>query len=380
MPSEVSEHFELSAPIVEIQADIINSLYAPTLQTGDAIMRHAQRISRSMEQLRKGLPERYRLYFGGTEGWPLERRKQLIEGISEDTGLTLLKFGITRILLLRALFSSKELREDTRQSALIDAVLTAHNVIVIHNQLIRFPDIAFFVSPIPLHISAMVILYAQMSKCYHLEQHVALEDVWMALDMLPSFRWRWERKDLNGGHPMIEKLAEIIFHVNLHQVAPTSVPVLLSEQDWLLLSAKFQSAGSSHGSTPSKGGNAPYSGPPTPYGTQHSSGHTTNVTASPATPADNKLVDVPPSFFYPSYPETVCLAANAVAVAAAQGNSSNPNYNDLLAAAAAAQPMGGMGYHSSQETYMMEEKDITVNSSAMQMWNGRAANQYQVAR
>lgn len=123
MPSEVSEHFELSAPIVEIQADIINSLYAPTLQTGDAIMRHAQRISRSMEQLRKGLPERYRLYFGGTEGWPLERRKQLIEGISEDTGLTLLKFGITRILLLRALFSSKELREDTRQSALIDGAL-----------------------------------------------------------------------------------------------------------------------------------------------------------------------------------------------------------------------------------------------------------------
>ena len=60
-----------------------------------------------------------------------------------------------------------------------------------HNQLIKFPDIAFFVSPSPLHIAAMVILYGHMSVVDKLPLQVALEDVWMALDMLPSFRWRW---------------------------------------------------------------------------------------------------------------------------------------------------------------------------------------------
>ncbi|OCH90015.1 hypothetical protein OBBRIDRAFT_835375 [Obba rivulosa] len=385
--SDISEHFELSAPIDEIQADIINSLYAPTLQTAGAILRHADRITKSLEEFRRNLPERYKWYFGGTEDWPVERRQELIEGITEDIGLTLLKIGITRILLLRAMFSAKELTEKQRQCALADAVLVAHNIIVIHNQLIRFPDIAFFVSPIPLHISAMVILYAHISKCYRLDQQVALEDVWMALDMLPSFRWRWERKDLNGGHPMIEKLAEIIFHANLHQVAPTSVPLLLSEQDWMNDGNNNSHSNNSQmsprggrGSAQSMTTAGSYSSPPTPYGTHPSSGRSTNMTASPATPADNKLVDVPPSFFYPGYPETVCLAANAVAVAAAQGNGAHPNFHELLAAAAAAQPMGTLGYQPSQETYMMEEKDIGTGSSAMQLWNGRIANQHSVVR
>ena len=103
---------------------------------------------------------------------------------------------------------------------------------MVHNQLIKFPDIAFFVSPSPLHIAAMVILYGHMSVVDKLPLQVALEDVWMALDMLPQFRWRWERKDLNPGHPLIAKLAEKVLDVNLHQVAPSGAPMLLSEQDW----------------------------------------------------------------------------------------------------------------------------------------------------
>jgi hypothetical protein len=42
-----------------------------------------------------------------------------------------------------------------------------------------------------------------------------IEDVWMALDILPHFRWRWERKDLNGGHPLIFKLAVLIHSDNV---------------------------------------------------------------------------------------------------------------------------------------------------------------------
>ncbi|EMD40277.1 hypothetical protein CERSUDRAFT_102705 [Gelatoporia subvermispora B] len=380
--SDISEHFVLSAPIMEIQADIINSLYAPTLQTGDTILRHAERITKSIKEFRKNLPDGYQWYFGGTDEWSLEKRKDLLEGITEDAGLTLLKIGITRILLLRALFSSKELPEPLRSAALADAVITSHNVIVVHNQLIRFPDITFFVAPSPLHISAMVILYAHICQRCFLEQQVALEDVWMALDMLPSFRWRWERKDLTGGHPMIEQLAESIFRVNLHQVAPTAVPVLQSEREWSLAlnngsqkSPRGGRGGPQAMTTPTSS----YSGPSTPYGgyASSTSGHSTNMTASPATPVtEQKLVDVPSSFFYPGYPETLRVAANAVAAAAAQGNGGNTNFNELLAAAAAAHPVGTLGYHPSQETYMLEEKDTGGSASAMQMWHGVQGGQY----
>lgn len=116
--------------------------------------------------------------------------------------------------------------------AILKAIVTSHNIIIVHNQLIRFPDIAFFVSPIPLHIAAMVILYGHMSHSDRLSRQEMIEDVWMALDMLPRLRWRWERKDLNGGHPLIAKLAEKVLNVNLRTVGPTKDPVLLSELDW----------------------------------------------------------------------------------------------------------------------------------------------------
>lgn len=118
--TEVSEHFVLSAPCVEIQADIINSLYAPTTQSADSIMRHATRINKSMTEFKRQLPDNYKYYFNGSEDWSKEKRTELVQGISEDVGLTLLKVGITRILLLRALFSSSVVPYAHRFRALED--------------------------------------------------------------------------------------------------------------------------------------------------------------------------------------------------------------------------------------------------------------------
>lgn len=117
---DISEHFVLSAPIAEIQADIINSLYIPTTQSADTIMRHAKRIIMSMVEFRRQLPEAYKWFFSGTESWPTEKRSKLVQDISEDQGLTLLKIGITRILLLRALFSSNAMPYAYRFRALVD--------------------------------------------------------------------------------------------------------------------------------------------------------------------------------------------------------------------------------------------------------------------
>jgi hypothetical protein len=123
--SDCSEHFVLSHQIAEVQADIINSLYTPTSQTPESIMRHATRIVKGMVEFTNHLPERYQKYFKGSEDLPLEQRTMLVEQITEDEGLTLLKIGISRILLLRVLFNSEALVMPQRQKALLDGALRA---------------------------------------------------------------------------------------------------------------------------------------------------------------------------------------------------------------------------------------------------------------
>lgn len=375
-PNDFTEHFLLSHPIAEIQADIINSLYAPASKSVDTIMRHATRIIKSMLEFRRQLPESYKHYFSGTDDWPLEKRRKLVQDITEDQGLTLLKFGISRILLLRALFSLKDLDYAHRSKALIDAIVTSHNIIVVHNQLIRFPNIAFFVSPIPLHIAAMVILYGHMSHCDHLTRQVMIEDVWMALDMLPRLRWRWERKDLNGGHPLISKLAEKVLNVNLRSIGPTKDPVLIPELDWetdcpggsMLGSPSLMSHSQMHLQQKSsvmahpQYQNAGHVGPSV-YGPQRTiSQNTTPVksvgSGSSGTSSPEKLAEVPAGLFYPFYPENP-MGGNQMSGAPgeggpANGDGNNGDYTHLLAAAA-AQPNGSYGCQPSQDSYMLEE-------------------------
>ncbi|KAJ4479962.1 hypothetical protein J3R30DRAFT_3669740 [Lentinula aciculospora] len=228
MNDHISEHFVLSAPIADIQADIIISLYSPTRQSGETLLRNANRIIKSINLFRRSLPSAYKNYFTGTAAWSISERHSLLAGLDESTGLTLLKLAISRILLLRALFSSKELGYTERKKALVDAIVQAHNVIAIHTVLVRYPEVGFFTSPVPLHIAAMVILYGRMSECDHgipglsdgegsdredgrsSAVRILMEDVWLALDMLPRFRWRWETgSGSNGGtNPLIAKLAE----------------------------------------------------------------------------------------------------------------------------------------------------------------------------
>lgn len=358
-------------------------------------MRHATRIVKSMVEFCHHLPEKYKRYFGGTADWSLEEKTKLVQGITDDEGLTLLKIGIARILLLRALFSNKDLDFPQRHKALLDAIVVSHNIIVVHNQLLRFPDISFFVSPIPLHIAAMVILFGHMSRCDSLTRQVALEDVWMALDMLPSFRWRWERKETNGSHPLIATLAEKVLEVNLRQVGPSSHPVLMPELDWDLEGtgsplATHTAASTpsltntninyAHGApgTPSFPGSPPI-GPAVPPSSRilvPGPGNGGGGSGGSNGPVETKLAEVPPNLFYPFYPTvdgrnggavppsgSANAVAAAAAAAAAVGNGNGANdYTQLLAqaAAAAAQQQAGPWGASGPENYMLEEKDVGV--------------------
>lgn len=276
--------------------------------------------------------------------------------------------------------------------------MVSHNIIVVHNQLLRFPDIAFFVSPIPLHIAAMVILFGHMSRCDSLTRQVALEDVWMALDMLPSFRWRWERKEMNGSHPLIATLAEKVLGVNLRQAGPTSHPVLMPELDWDIEGSNSPIATHTAVSTPSLGTatythgtsgtpfpGSPPIGPAVPSSSRALVTGASNANGGANGPVETKLAEVPVNLFYPFYPDNSQVQRNggpmpssvgapgATVPTAPAGGSGNGNgagdYTQLLAAAA-QQPSGPWGA-SGRESYMLEEKDVGVSvpiPGAMGMW------------
>lgn len=177
----------------------------------------------------------------------------------------------------------------------------------------------------------------------------------MALDMLPSFRFRWESKDLNGGHPLIAKLAEKVLDVNLHQVAPAGPSFLLPEQDWEgehILSPKPAAKGQ-----PGQSPTTPKVGPASQYGMQGPYGPPGAAVTKGSPGSHNgepngqqpKMPEIPPYYFYPFYAD-------------------NPNTNG-------PQTNLPYNYQSSQDQFVLEEKDTPITpavNTAMQMqqWNG----------
>lgn len=196
----------------------------------------------------------------------------------------------------------------------------------------------------------MVILFGHMSKCEILPRQTALEDLWMALDMIPRFRWRWERQDAAGGHPLIARLVERVMNVDLHSIGPATHPVLIPEPDWDEDCTPSPRATSSQ-TTPTisnaaygQGGAIPYGSVARPLnGTAmgHISPNAVNVNTTPG----KKLVDMPAGLFYPFFPEApvsqeVLQGSGRPPQAAQNEPHSGHEYSHLLAAAAAAQDEG----------------------------------------
>lgn len=129
----------------------------------------------------------------------------------------------------------------------------------------------------------------------------------MALDVLPRMRWRWARKDVNGEHPLITHLAEKILEVKLHGYQPKGDNnYLLSDNHWDLdLSSIPPAMGSqkqeqmtpvmANSSFPVQNGYSPHNR----RVVQNSPmvGMKNEDKKSPSVPT------IPPSLFYPFYPE-----------------------------------------------------------------------------
>lgn len=261
----------------------------------------------------------------------------------------------------------------------------------------------------------MVILFGHMSQCEVLPHQTVLEDLWMALDMIPRFRWRWERKDAAGGHPLIARLVERVMNVDLHTIGPSSHPVLIPEPEWdeeglnsprskanlAVISgpgaapvipspvsntnATVYGHGSIAGPNPGAGGygviRGPLNGSAGPPGANNHVGP--NSAPGPATPPHKRLVDMPPNLFYPFFPEAQVssdvLQGNGASSSSSSSQPSDGNgsggggggpvgagpatrvavgrghdYSQMLAAAAAAQESSC--HQPGQNTFMSEER------------------------
>lgn len=114
------------------------------------------------------------------------------------------------------------------------AIKTSHNVIIMHASLTQIPDIGFFVSPLPLHLAAITIIYGQSCGFTTLSYETGFEDVHSALHITPALRWQWERKDAGGGvHPITLELANRVFKRKPPASdRPKLTSVFMPEEDW----------------------------------------------------------------------------------------------------------------------------------------------------
>ncbi|KZP00658.1 hypothetical protein CALVIDRAFT_283840 [Calocera viscosa TUFC12733] len=228
-------NFDIGLEITHIQAQICDTLYRPGKISGEELFKFANEINTKLVKMRDTLPPEYHFYTRDTENWGDQQKMVLLANLSQEQGLTLLKYMIARIMLLRAIFTAEDISEHQRMRALRDALISAHNVLVIHSAILQFIDCAFFVSPIPIQIAAMVVIYAKANTNFltrpesPMPEHIAREDVCLALRMIPQFRWRWGRRDSHGGHPLMNFTSEAVFGPILHAFGPPNPPMLIAE-------------------------------------------------------------------------------------------------------------------------------------------------------
>lgn len=116
-----SEHFEVGSELLHIQGDIVNSLYRPGKLTGEQVVLRAIEIERSLEQWRHKLSGPYQKLFGGSMRLDRQQKVELVlANVTPDRGITMLKYGILRMFLLRSVFNNKLVSAHVRHKALHD--------------------------------------------------------------------------------------------------------------------------------------------------------------------------------------------------------------------------------------------------------------------
>ncbi|KAI0649607.1 fungal-specific transcription factor domain-containing protein [Trametes meyenii] len=227
--SSISEHFMRCCAIAELRADLISSLCIAIHPTPDVLAKKAVKLIENMKTFCLGLPERFAWYISRTEAWSMENRVQLVRYMPVDDGLSLLDAGVTKLAIMRLLFCSENLQYSLQHCALVFAMILSHNVIAIYHRLMQCPQTTFFVSPAPLQMAVMVILYGHMSNCTRIPRQTALQDVHVALEILRTLH-RQQGHGTFRGESLLTLLSEAVLGVSVQEVY-LDVLVLLEEDE-----------------------------------------------------------------------------------------------------------------------------------------------------
>ena len=118
-----SEHFDLSLGLGRIQAEVVNSLYRSGELSGEQVVLCAIGIERSLEQWRLKVPKHYRRLFVGHSHKRIDERRKLLTSVTPECGITMLKYGILRMCVLRSVFSNENVSAHLRYKTLHDGAL-----------------------------------------------------------------------------------------------------------------------------------------------------------------------------------------------------------------------------------------------------------------
>lgn len=189
--------------------------------------------------------------------------------------------------------------------------------------------------------------------------------------MLPRFRWRWERKDANGGHPLVAKVAERVLEVNLQTLHPEPVasPVLIPEPKWEEYVAS--PAALSQQPTPTMSASTVQFGPGhsngnLAYGPQSrpDASASASIAKGDTTPPEKSMANFPTPLFYPFYPEAPLPASHT------SGSAGTGTYQEYLAVAATTQDVSYPN-HSAHEAYIDDTHHrVQPHHQGMGMWVG----------
>jgi Fungal specific transcription factor domain len=251
-----SENFDLNIALGHIQAEVVNSLHRPGKLSGKQVVRRAIEVERSLEHWRITAPRHYQELFVGHSHWGIDQRRKLLTSrVTPECGITLLKYGVLRMSVLRRIFNNNDVSTHLRYKTLHDgvlndispissslsvllhpftAVIAAHNVLVIHAQLATYPEATFFVSPMPIYIASMIILLAVLSRVETLAWGLSKEDIQLSLKLYSLFRWRWPRHQDTGLNLLITRIAKKYYGYKFPmETGPCLPPILLDEMYWL---------------------------------------------------------------------------------------------------------------------------------------------------
>lgn len=152
---------------------------------------------------------------------------------------------------------------------------------------------------------------------------------------------------MNGGHPLIEKLAEKVLSIDLKEVKASGTPVLIPEEDW-------------EASSPTIGSMSP---PPrlSPKQTRSTFGPYGAGTNPNEGASGKMLAEVPPMWFWPVDPQNPApLPIGEHKHAQDQGQGLHP-------------PIGSIGCAPDPSSFVLEEKDPKVDKAHMQQYVQRVS-------